>query len=379
MVAVKKEVGISNSKITFTNTIPFKALYTIMETKVVNSDIIFTPDIFSPNTLPGAVVLLKLIPSETLANIYFSGGIKEITTSSGYDNTPGIENYLVFFYDGNKCFVNIYQEKDALPVEIPDEVAPILQSAVVDNNFKDRIILTYNELLNPLIIPTYSVVGKIVTGVIINNYTVTIIFNSNFASGNTILLNSDIGVQDNFNNVSSILSSLNVTNNIGGQIVTWANLTNASDSGGFLNYLNTTSGGRGTVSIDATQPFEVYAQLTSLSPATVLFLDTDSANAYVWGATQAFQAGVYQVGGTALYAAVNGTVPISLGAYSVPGYVKLRKSGNNIILSTCATENGVYSDVYTFTNALVSVNTLYIHVLFAANTVGDKIQVKYLV
>lgn len=271
-------------------------------------------------------------------------------------------------------------------IAAPDAVAPVLQTATVENANPNKIILTYNEdlLTSPLPATSdFSVSGgKTVSSVSIVGPVVTLTVDSNYSAGNTITVSYTGGtnkIKDLSGNLAANLSSQAVTNNVAAtaQIVAWENLVNATDSGGFINYQSSVSGGRGTVSIDPAVNFEVYAQLTSLCPATVLMLDKDSANAYVWGGTQSFEAGVYYFGSGANYA-TNGTSYTEFdAAFALPTFVKLRKSGNDIILSRCATENGSYTDVHTFTGALVGLSVLYIHVLFAANSAGDKIQVKY--
>lgn len=479
--------GSTSGSTSYSTSIPFTLSYSLMDVHVVTDDITLTPDI--TNAVSGAVTLVRLVADGT-STITISGAA-EVTGSSGYDNTADILNYLAFFYDGHKYFVNIYQEQNAQPV---DYVVPVLQSAAISNSVRNRIVLTYDKTINPLYVPATSSFtasgGKTVSSVSISGMTVLVTVNTNYAYGDVVTIGYTPGaikIQDSSNNLAAALSAQAVTNNIaapdvvaptistkvvadanknkivltynedldgtsvpattdfavsGGktvtnvaivdaivtltvnsnyaygdtitvsytagtnkikdpsgnlaanltasavtnniaapsQILAWENLVGgATDSGGFLNYGGTLpSGGRGTISIDTTQPFEVFAQLNSLNPATVFFLDRDSANGYVWGAGQAFEAAVYHATST-LYWAVDDNVANSLGAVSLPIYVKLSKSGNDILLGTCATEFGSYTTVKTFTNALVGVPTLYIHVLFAANAAGDKIQVKYIV
>lgn len=472
----------SPTAITFNDLVPFDKSYQHTETHAVSSDIEFAPS--AVNRKAGAVTMIRLL-ADGVSNITFSS-IREINTSAGYDNREDILNYLVFFYDGFRYFVNIFQEIGAVAADIvapalqsavisnsirnkvvltfnealntgsvpatsdfsisgktissvtvvgstvnvftssdfaygesvnisyipgvnpiqdssindastfssavtndiaaPDSVAPLIQAAVVNNSTKDKILLSYDDDFNPAIVPAttdFTVSGgKTVTLVEIVDNTVTLTVNSDYAVGNVITVSYAPGtnkLQDFSGNFSAALSSQAVTNNIAAsaQVVIWENLVNATDSGGFINYQATNSGGRGTVSIDPTIQFEVYAQFTSLCPATVMMLDKDAINAYVWGGTQVFEAGCYYYGAGANYA-VNGTAFTEFdGAFPLPSFLKLRKSGNDIILSKSATENGTYTDVHTFTGALTGLSVLYIHVLFAANGPGDKIQVKY--
>lgn len=370
----------NNQIVTFNQQVPFTKMYSYAASHSITANLTFTP--LSAGAIPGAVTHFKVIADGT-HTIAFTG-IKQLINSSGYDNRYGIVNYLSFFYDGADYFVNIYQELNAQAI---DMVAPSFVSAQTPNLSPNTIVITFNEALNNAIVPSNSDFtvsgGKTVTGVAVAGTLVTLTLNSSYSFGDTITASYVSGtnkLQDAAGNIVSNFSNQAVTNNIGGsaQIVQWENLVNATDSGGFINYSAPTAGGRGTIPINTANPFEVYAEFTSLSPATVLFLDKDSANAYSWGVTQEWEAGCYHVGGLANHAVSNAGYFTFDNAFTPPAWFKFRKSGNNIILSRSSSENGTYTDVHTFTNALVSISTLYIHVLFAANTVGDKIQVKFI-
>ncbi len=472
-----------NTALAFTPNVPFAKSYIFMAPYQVSAPIEFTTNLV--DSIPGAVTMVKLVADGV--NVPTFNSITEINTSAGYDNTLNILNYLVFFFDGVKVLVNIFQDVNAQPVDIippvlqtavignsirnklvltydevlnsgvvpstadfsipgktinsvtvvgstvnlfvtidfayntvytvsytpsmapiqdasgntsvafsnhavtnniaaPDLVAPVLATATIENANLNKIILTYNEDLNASIIPAttnFTVSGgKTVTNVAIVNGVVTLTVNSNYATGDVITVSYVPGtnkLQDPSGNLAIALTNQSVTNNIAAAFTTvaWENLANATDSGGYINYQGAVSGGRGTVSIDPTLPFEVIGEFTSLSPATVMFLDKDATNVYVWGGSQAFEAGCYYFGSGANYTTDGSTFIEFDAAFTLPTWLKLRKSSNDIILSRCPTENGTYTDVHTFTGALTSLSVLYIHVLFAANGAGDKIRVKY--
>ncbi len=474
----------SSQEVAFSTTVPFDNLYSYAPIEFINSNIIFTPNLVG--SIPGAVTVYRVL-ADGVSTVTFSS-ITEVNGSQGYDNTLNIVNYFAFFFDGYSYFVNIYQDLNAVPVDLvppviqsaevpnvlrnriiltyndtlslasppiasnftvsggktitavtisgmevwidvntvyafgnvitvsytasgtsikdvplnnaanlvnysvtnniaaPDIVAPVLLTATVENANLNKIVLTYDEDLSLLVIPAVGDYagsgGRAVTNVAIALGVVTLTVNTPYAYGDVITISYTAGVnklQDPSGNFAANLVAQSVTNNINSPatIVAWGNLVTTTDSGGYLNYGGSLpSGGRGTVAIDTTVPFEVYAEFTSLCPATVLFLDKDAANGYVWGGGQVFEAGTYHVSGLH-YWAVDGGTANSLGAFTPPKWVKLRKSGaNDIILSTCATEFGSYVDAHTY-SGVITTSTLYIHVLFAANTAGDKIQVKY--
>lgn len=472
--------GATNTALAFSESIPLTQPYSFMSAHQVSGALEFSPNLTGRQ--PGAVTLVRLLADGTNEPTFDS--ITEINTSAGYDNTENILNHLVFFYDGVRVMVNIFQDVNAQPADI---VPPELQSAAVSNSVRDRIVLTYGEALNVGSEPDagdFSVPGKTVESVSVQGSTVYVFVDEDFGYGDSITISYTQGsneIQDIDGNLAESFSSEAVTNNIaapdatapefqsasvedaakdvivlvydedlnaaivpattdfavsGGKAVTdvsivddtveltvnseyeagdvitvsytpgsnklqdadgnlcvslssesvtnnvvadfaivaWENLVNATDSGGFINYTSAVSGGRGTISIDPTIAFEVKAQLTSLSPATVVMLDEDSVNAYVWGASQAFAGGFYHYP-PGLNIAQNGTAFTEVdGAFSPPKWGKMRKSGNNIIFSVSA-DDVSYSDLHTFTGALTGLSVLYIHVLFAANSAGDKIQV----
>lgn len=472
----------ANTAVSFTSSVPFSKAYTFMAAHAVSGDIEFVPDFSGAE--PGAVTMVRLLADGAHTPTF--SGITEINTSAGYDNREDILNHLVFFYDGVRVLVNIFQDVNAQPadivapslqsavianatrdrivltyddtlnegsepdtsdfvvsgktvtavsvsgstvlvdvdsdfeyletvtisytagsspimdtdsnqaenfsaqavtnnIEAPDETAPVFQSAQVANANKNKIVLTYDEDLSSSVVPATTDFspsgGKTVTNVAISGPTVTLTVNSNYANGDTITVSYTPGtnkLQDLNGNLAASLSSQAVTNNIQAdwQTVAWENLVNTTDSGGFLNYQAATAGARGTVPLTVSAGFEVKAQLTSLCQATVVMIDRDATNAYAWNGGQVFEAGFYYYG-SGFNVAQNGSAYVEKeNPFTVPKWAKMRRSGNDIIIST-SPDDVSYTDVHTFSGALSGVTTVYIHALFAANNPGDKIKVYY--
>lgn len=214
--AVESLVGATQATVTqiaYTNNIPFTKPYNFMTSHLVSSNIIFTPN--SINAVPGAVTLCKIV-ADGISTLTFTG-IKEII-GSNYDNTANILNYLVFFYDGADYFVNIYQELNTQPVDL---IAPNLQTAIISNSIRNRIVLTYNKFLNTLSTPlttdfTVSE-GKTVSSVTVTGSEVRINTNTNYAFGDVITISYVPGtneIQDTSLNNAATLVTQAVTNNI---------------------------------------------------------------------------------------------------------------------------------------------------------------------
>lgn len=203
----------SNTPTEFSTAVPFNQLYQHLVTTAVAEDIEFIVD---PNDrVAGAVTVVRLL-ADGVSTISFSG-IKEVSTSAGYDNTEDILNTLVFFYDGFRYYVNIFQDKDAQPSDI---VAPTLSSAAISNSVRDRIVLTYNEALNTGFVPaisSYSVPGRTVSSVTVQGSTVYVVVSTPFTYQQPVSISYTPGVvpiQDASNNMSIAFSSQAVTNNI---------------------------------------------------------------------------------------------------------------------------------------------------------------------
>lgn len=373
-----------SQSVAYATAIPFTYLTTAMATHTVVAPIVFTK--VTAGALPGYGTIVRLIANGTNAPSF--SAFQESTGSSGYDNSAGILNVISFFFDGVYYWYSVFQEVGAVPV---DMTAPVFASAQVTNVDKNKIAITYAEALNTAIIPAttdFAVSGgKTVTNVAIVGHVVTLTVNSVYAYGDVITFSYTAGtnkIQDAAGNFAANLTNQAVTNNIsaGTQTVVWENFNNASEVSGFLVFGGGQSGGRGTVPIDATQAFEVFAEMTSVSNAAVLYLDKDATpgNTYVWNEPQVFEAGCFYFGSDLNWTVQGNTLTLAQTPFTVPKYVKFRKSGNDIVLSTSPDNIVAYTDVKTFTNALVSVTTLYIHVIFATGTAGvNKIQVKYLV
>ena len=466
---------VSTTPISYTNNIPFNSSYQFMNVHAVSGNIAFTVN--STNAVPGAVTVCKLVADGT-STISFTG-IKEII-GSNYDNTLNILNYLVFFYDGANYFVNIYQEKDAQPVDI---VAPVLQSAVVSDSVRNRITLTYNEDIDPASIPllsAYTPSLKTVTGIAVVGPEVRITVNSNYANGDVIVLGYTAGaspIRDlNGNNAANLVAQA-VTNNVappdlvaptvqsatvdngspnvisivfdealdeayqsaiadytvsGGKTVTavlvseftvsltvntpyangdvitvsYAGVTNRlrDSNGNFVANISnqavtnnispseitlawealsgttytppelinsgSNTGGRATTTVDATQAFYIKTIVptpATQTNATVTYLDSVNTATYNWTAGLVFRCGFYHYGGT-LYASDGGYGATNTGqTVSAGNWIRMIKSGNDVLLQISTNSGGSWTTAYTFVDALLGQTTLYTKVIFATS------------
>jgi hypothetical protein len=106
---------LSGKAISFADSVPFNNMLSIMNINSVDSNLTFT--INATNQLIGAVTMVRLI-ANGINNIDISA-FKEVSGSSGYNNQLDIQNNLVFFYDGDDYWVNIYQEAGSVPTPPP--------------------------------------------------------------------------------------------------------------------------------------------------------------------------------------------------------------------------------------------------------------------
>jgi len=129
--------------------------------------------------------------------------------------------------------------------------------------------------------------------------------------------------------------------------------------------------------IDATSAFEVIVEYPldpSETNATVIYLDTNNTANYTWASGLDFIAGVYQFEGN-FYRPVGGYDATNFtGVSGLPNYVKMRKSGNDLIYSS-STNGTDYTDRHTVTDALLGITDIYVKGLFAAGNAQNKIKV----
>lgn len=363
--------GYSYETIAYTNNIPFTSNYISMEMYVQTGAIIFSPN--TTDAVPGGVTLTRIVAN---GNPITFTGIKEITTSSEFDTTNGVLNYLVFFYDGVNYFVNIFQEKDAAPI---DYVAPIYQSSEVINTDPDIIVLTYNENLDELSIPNvgdFAVSGgRTVTGISINGTEVTLTVDIEYEEGDVITVSYTPGtnkIQDVWGNAAVALINESANNYIGGSeiVFTWGNLNNASNTPPNIVHTAGASGiGIANETWDASDNFYIRtvvpATITDINAAVVMIEDTVDTNSN-WNVGNTYLAGFYQYGGN-LYSATDGVSNVAHGTISSGDWLRLSKSGSDIIFEVSTNSGVTWSTQRTFTGALVGKTTLYAKVLFATN------------
>ena len=389
---LKKQVGSlmskspSPSSIPFSNTVPFKKAFTVMEREFLGDDVEFEP--ITEGARPGSVTLVKVV-GHGGNQISFSG-VKEVSGSAGFDDTDGIVNYLAFFYDGTDYWVNIYQEIGQVPIPVPDEFPPEVSTITVENANKNKIVITYDEVLNSSIVPAnadFTISGKTVTNVQVSGAVVTVTVNSNYDDDDVITATYVPGtnkIQDTNGNLAAAFSALAVDNNIspaGPQNVVWTGLQNATDGGGgYITYgSGSPAGGRSNTIIDATQPFEItmyYPSNRGLTNAMVSYLSENTTQDYSWAAN-VFVLGVYQYEG-AFYLPVGGYAATPLSTTGTVTAIKFVKSGNNILVQQ-STDNTNFTTIQTVTGALTGKTNLYLKTLFAAPAGGNTQRITTLV
>lgn len=97
----------------------------------------------------------------------------------------------------------------------PDVVAPTLQSAVITDANRDKVVLTYDEALNESDVPTYTIPGKTVSGAVVSGVTVTVTVTVAFNSWDTVTISSSgTTLKDLAGNAAAALSGQAVTNQI---------------------------------------------------------------------------------------------------------------------------------------------------------------------
>lgn len=160
--------------------------------------------------------------ADIVARIIITGdGIHNVTFPSDWTNANGQlfdnqqKNIIYLEYDGTEILYSIVK------VIIPDIIAPYIISAVIENANKNKIVLTYSELLDETTVPStgaFSInLSKAVTAVAINGTNVTLTINSNYISADvpTVSYTPDGNpIQDVARNSAAALVNQAVVNNV---------------------------------------------------------------------------------------------------------------------------------------------------------------------
>jgi len=135
-------------------------------------------------------------------------------------------------------------------------------------------------------------------------------------------------------------------------------------------------GATSTDYIDPSDQFEIVVELpnnVSETNAVVVYLDDDNAAEYAWASGLDFVAGVYQYGGT-FYRPVGGYAADALGISGLPKWIKLLKSGNDLVYQV-STDGVSYTTQYTATGVLAGLTQLWVKALFAAGDAANRVKV----
>lgn len=178
---------------------------------------------FTNQTVNIAFVLGASPVDDVIARVTIIGdGLHNCTFPSDWRNVGGQlfdnrdRNYIYLEYAEGVVLYAISR------IPTPDVTAPLLLSAVIENSAKNKVVLTYSEVLNEGIVPATSAftanLSKAVSSVVISGAVVTVTMSTDYANGDiaTISYNSSTGnpIQDAAGNHAVSLSSQAITNNV---------------------------------------------------------------------------------------------------------------------------------------------------------------------
>ncbi|MEO6630643.1 MAG: LamG-like jellyroll fold domain-containing protein, partial [Mucilaginibacter sp.] len=129
-----------------------------------------------------------------------------------FDNTK--RNIIFLEYDGTEVLYSI------IKVETPDVTAPVLVSVTIENTAKNKIVLSYSELLASIVpnISDYVInLGNVITGIVVAGSTVTIVCTDNFTNTDVVTVSYTPGtnkIQDAAGNLAAGFTSHAVVNNV---------------------------------------------------------------------------------------------------------------------------------------------------------------------
>lgn len=186
-----------------------------------------------------------------------------------------------------------------------------------------------------------------------------------------------IAVQAGWKNSSADTSTLTYSVTY----VSWEATVEATQNGDYLEHdvTSTPSGGRATTTIDPTAAFDVIITCDSndLSGGVVVYLDeVDTAN-YNWDGTNDFLFGVFNISNGQYKALIGGSANSIDANSTFPMLMRLRKSGNDIIVAISTDGGDNWTDTETQVGILSgAANPLYVKALFAVGGAAKRIAVQ---
>ena len=163
------------------------------------------------------------------------------------------------------------------------------------------------------------------------------------------------------------------------QWTTWGSLSNATQVGDYIqNNGSTPSGGLGSLSIDSTQAFSVVIELSATQSVTdgiVVFLDSVNTANYTWNVANNYLLGMFHTGGQQ-YKTLGATTSSALGAVVLNSLLRMRKSGNDIVMERSVDAGVNWSTLGTETGILTGQTTLYLKAMFTTGGASKKIRTK---
>jgi hypothetical protein len=165
--------------------------------------------------------------------------------------------------------------------------------------------------------------------------------------------------------------------------VTWEDLTgNVTDAGsGQLLWSGgaSPSGARGTVTLDATKPFEVRISMANaaISAAIILELSETTGN-YVWNDGDPIVSLGFHFGGNfSVFSQEGGAADHDAAFATFPVFVRIRSDHTDLIYEKSTDGGGIWTTIYEHNGRLDGLTTLYLKCVNAAPGSGDTITVSY--
>ena len=320
----------------FAQTVPLNGLF-VMPPQTIGSALAFTPAA-SPAIFGRCYV--RLLANGTNAPDFSS--FTHHGSSSGWDNTSGILNYVDFWYDGVTEFYAVNQDVDAAPVVIPS-----VSAAEISASTPTVVTLTFSSSMSAASVPAASAFvisnsggADTVTNVAISGATVTLTKSRSTLSADVVTLAyttpgsnplvSSAGV------AAASFSGRAVNNGLATQAIRLSTLTSYTESGsaGAGYSYTATSNSLSALASNADKGLTgdgyIYAKIAGSVTGTSLFFldDANDATTYtgnVFGAQLNGNGSPYLIAASgAANGAANGTATNA----AINDIIRLRRAGS---------------------------------------------------
>lgn len=337
--------------------VAFSSVPTLTNLVSISMSTASAPIAFTPpsNGVAGSSAYTRLVADGVLANTPTFAGFTEAQGNLGYDSTAGAVNLVKFFFDGLTYWYSILGAVGATAVPAPIQTL---------SNFRTNVAGTQLLFDNTGAALT-ALTGTLLAG---TSRTLTFVSATVASISGAAITNAQAGITATLTSTTPAIpvaiTGVAVTNTVPGaalakQTIAYGATPVVTRTGDAISF--TGAGASVVTPINTANAFEVI--IKSGKAADVFIFDGVIASTYSWTppAASVKFGGYYANGNLYATSSASAAEAVATGGQPANGYLKFRKSGNDVIMSSSA-DGTTYTDVKTFTGVLSGLPTVYLNI-----------------